>query len=962
MKKCLPLLGILLLFCLLSLTGRLAAQQGIPLIRNFGTAEYGAGIQNWQMGQDSRGLLYVANNFGLLEYDGMQWRTYGTPSGTKVRCLSIAPDDKIYVGSQGDFGYFAPDAAGRLQYRSLAEALPADKRNFDETWRIFQDRNTLYFCTFRYIFVFTDHKLEAIIEPEAPLEPSFYVNHRLYTVVKGRGLMQNKGNALELLPDGEKLAQSSISAIVPYKQQQLLITTFRDGVFLYDGQRLLPWRVAASPLLDQSIINYALLLNNGHYAFGTQGEGLLITDQQGQLQLQLTKDRGLTNRTVLSLYQDRNANLWVGMNNGLSFIELSAPFRLLNEQTGLPGTGYTGLLRQDTLYLGTNNGLYRLDGSSPLPKPVPGTQGQVYSLSQWGHELLMGHHMGPFTLEKGKARSMGTLTGVWMFLPLRQHPNRAIGGTYNGLALFERSARESDWKLVKQLKGFHESARVMEQAQDGSIWMTHGYKGAYNIRLSPEGDSILAVKHYHQTHGFPSNILINVFRIENDLLFSAETGIYRYHAPSDRFVLDEAFTRLLGPDNHIQIMQNDAFGNIYFIGDKEIGVLKKDPLKGYRKESALFNRLQGLLNDDLESLNILEDHSLLLGAKEGFVHYNPLLPPSDSPRFSSLLRAVHITKRGDSLLYGGHGAAIAAAPALRFQDNSLKFAFASTAYEAHSRPLYQFYLEPYENSWSPLTLQSEKEYTNLPEGNYTFHIRSQNSLGQQSAEIQYQFTILAPWYRTAWAYSAYVLLASLLLLLMLQVQHRRHRREKEHIVRQQEAELSLRDTQLEEVSRKSEEEINRLQHEKLQAELEHKNRELATQTMLILSRNEFISDIKDNLTSISKKSKNREVMQELLKITRNIEHNINAESDWEHFQYHFDQVHGDFSNRLRTAYPLLSPQEVKLCTYLRLNLSTKEIAQLLSISVRGVEISRYRLRKKLGLQREENLTDFMLNF
>ncbi|WP_040397555.1 ligand-binding sensor domain-containing protein [Cesiribacter andamanensis] len=964
MKKnlSLPLSLLVMLVVGMWLCQPATAQRGIPLIRNFGTAEYGAGIQNWQMAQDSRGILYVANNFGLLEYDGTQWRMYGSPSGTKLRCLAIAPDDKIYIGSQGDFGYFAPDAAGSLQYTSLASQLPADKRNFDETWRIFQDRNTLYVCTFRYIFIYKDQQLHSILDPAAPLEPSFYVNHRLYTVVKGQGLMQYKAGSLELLPDGEKLAHSSISGIVPYNQQQLLITTFRDGVFLYDGQRLEPWQAPVAPLLEQAIINGALLLKNGHYAFGTQTEGLLITDQNGHIRYQLTKDRGFTNRTVLSLYQDANGNLWAGMNNGLSFVELSSPFRLLNEQSGLPGTGYTGLLRQDTLYLGTNNGLYRLWGRQTAPELVPGSRGQVYSLAQWGPEVLMGHHVGPFRVGRQRAEPIGNLTGLWMYLPLKQNPRRAIGGTYNGLALFEQPAQGGSWRFKKQLKGFEESARVMEQAADGSIWMTHGYKGAYNIRLSSQGDSILQVKHYHQAHGFPSNILINVFRIENDLLFTAETGVYRYQPATDRFVLDEAFTRLLGPDNHIQIMQDDAFGNIYFIGDKEIGVLRKDPLKGYIKETALFNRLQGLLNDDLESLSVLEDHTLLLGAKEGFVHYNPFVPQNEKPLFVTLLRSVRLSTQADSLLYGGHGKAQATAPALPFEANSLKFAFASTAYEALSKPRYQFYLEPYEKSWSPWTLQSEKEYTNLPEGEYTFHVRSQNSLGQQSAEVTYRFSIRPPWYRTAWAYSAYVFMASVLLLLVLQVQHRRHKREKDHIVRRQEEELSLRDTQLEEVSRKSEEEINRLRNEKLQAELEHKNRELATQTMLILSKNEFISEIKDNLSSISKKSKNRELMQELQKITRTIEHTINGEDDWEHFQYHFDQVHGDFSNRLRSAYPLLSPQEVKLCTYLRLNLSTKEIAQLLSISVRGVEISRYRLRKKLGLQREENLTDFMLNF
>ncbi|WP_224995531.1 triple tyrosine motif-containing protein [Cesiribacter sp. SM1] len=938
------------------------AQKGIPLVKNFGTVDYGAGIQNWQIAQDSRGLIYVANNFGLLEYDGNLWRNYGAPSGTKVRCLTISADDKVYVGSQGDFGYFAPNAQGSLQFTSLADSLPASKRNFDETWRVFLDGNKAYFCTFRHIFVFQNDKLWKVLDPQAPLEPSFYVNHRLYVLLKGVGLMQYKGDKLEPLPDTEALAHSSISAIIPYNQQQVLITTFQDGIYLYDGHKLERWQTPAASLLEPAIINDALLLKNGHFAFGTQSEGLVITDRNGVLQQQLTKERGFNNRTVLSLFQDVNSNLWVGMNNGIAFVELSAPFRLLNEQAGLPGTGYTALLHQDTLYLGTNNGLYRLDSNHASPELVPGTRGQVYSITQLGNHVLMGHHNGAFRIGKQKAEPLFKTTGFWMFKPLRQAPDKLVGGTYNGLTLFDKVASTDSWKYLKPLKGLEESARLMEQAADGSIWMVHGYKGAYNIRLSANADSILSAKHYNTSHGFPSNNRINVYRIENDLVFPAETGIYRYNPTTDRFVLDEKFTSLLGADNHVEIMKDDAFGNIYYVSSKEIGVLRKDPIKGYVKETAQFNRLLGLLNDDLQNLTVLSDHSLLLGAKEGFIHYNPFEQAPDNAGFKTLLRTVQTTSGGDSLLYGGHGKGFKQSPELNHNANSLKFSFASTSYDALSRPRYQYYLEPYESNWSAWTNQSEKEYTNLPEGKYTFHVRSQNSLGQQSQEALYTLTILPPWYRTAWAYSLYVFLASAMLLLMLQFQHRRHKKEKDHIVRRQEEELSLRDTQLEEVARKSEEEINRLRNEKLMAEVEHKNKELATQTMSIISKNEFITDIKENLSSISKKSTNREVMHELQKIVRDIERTIDVDIDWEHFQYHFDQVHGDFSNRLRSSFPSLSPQEIKLCTYLRLNLSTKEIAQLLNISVRGVEISRYRLRKKLGLNREENLTDFMLKF
>jgi DNA-binding NarL/FixJ family response regulator len=191
---------------------------------------------------------------------------------------------------------------------------------------------------------------------------------------------------------------------------------------------------------------------------------------------------------------------------------------------------------------------------------------------------------------------------------------------------------------------------------------------------------------------------------------------------------------------------------------------------------------------------------------------------------------------------------------------------------------------------------------------------------------------------------------------------RKYQREQKLMEIEQKKELTRKESEISKLSQQSQEEINKLQNEKLESELRHMNNELATSTMHLLNKNEFISSIKTNLSHIIKKSASEEVKKELLQINKNIEHNISADADWEQFQFHFDRVHGDFSNRFKIAFPALSPQEMKLSAYLRMNLSSKEIAQLLNISVRGVEISRYRLRKKLNLDRTKNLQDFILNF
>jgi DNA-binding CsgD family transcriptional regulator len=201
-----------------------------------------------------------------------------------------------------------------------------------------------------------------------------------------------------------------------------------------------------------------------------------------------------------------------------------------------------------------------------------------------------------------------------------------------------------------------------------------------------------------------------------------------------------------------------------------------------------------------------------------------------------------------------------------------------------------------------------------------------------------------------------------LLFLAFRILDKKYRREQQAMAELQQQQLEQKDTEIEKISLESKEEITRLQNEKLEADLNHMNNELATATMHLLNKNEFIAGIKAQLTQIIRKNDKLESEGELMKITRDIEKNISADSDWEHFEFHFDRVHGDFTRRFKGQFPALTPQEIKLSAYLRMNLSTKEIAQLLNITVRGVEIGRYRLRKKLQLDRNQNLQDFILHF
>jgi hypothetical protein len=872
------------------------------------------------------------------------------------------------VGIQGGFGYFFPNSVGQLMYTSLSDSLPG-KHTIDETWSVYTDNEKVYFCTFSTVYIYDGKNFTITAEASNTINLCFLVNRQLY--VTGRnGVSVLNGNTITPVKGGEIFSRSSVSGILSLLNEELLISTSQNGIFILSNGEVRPWNEQLQPYFKEANVNCMIRLRNGNFAVGTQNQGLLVLNAEGKILMQLTRGRGLDNRTILSLYEDDLNNLWVGHNNGLAYVELGSPFTFINEQSGLPGTGYSGYLDNGNLYLGTNTGLYLKDKNELNSfKLIDNTNGQVYHIRRYSGNLLAGQHKGAMRIEGEAATRVSTEPGSWVFLPLMDDPNKLIEGTYTGLQLYKKE--NGNWKFQKKLNGFTESSRVMAQDKAGDIWITHGYKGAYKITLNSTSDSIMKVSFYGDKKGFPSNLLINVFKIRNELLFTGESGVHKYDEKKDAFVFDDLFTSILGKNVQIWYMQEDALGNIYFIGREHIGVLHKNSVGEYELEADAFSKIRKFLNDDLENITILENNQVLFGAKDGFMHFDPKMRVSRNAIFKTLIRKVISTNERDSVLFYGnyikHDSIIDAQqeinkPDLPFRFNSINFMFAATSFEGDADLRYQYYLDNYEKTWGAWNNKTQKEYTNLKEGHYIFHVRAKNINGELSPETTFEFYINPPWYRSILAYSFYGISVMALLFTGFNLLDRKYQREQKMMALKQKKELFKKENELNQLSQQSQDEINRLQNDKLEADLRHMNNELATSTMHLLNKNEFIASIKTNLGHIIKKSSNEEVRKELHQITKDIENNISADADWEQFQFHFDRVHGDFSNRFKVAFPALSPQEVKLSAYLRMNLSTKEIAQLLNISVRGVEISRYRLRKKLLLDRNKNLQDFILNF
>ncbi|MCA1761782.1 MAG: two-component regulator propeller domain-containing protein [Cryomorphaceae bacterium] len=963
-----------ILFCLVFFTAFTGLAQlrntaiGTPPITNFDRSEYAAGTQNWCIKQDEKGTIHIGNNKGLLRFDGSYWRTTQLPNYTIVRSVEFGPNNRVYLGGQNEIGYLEVGNSGREEYHSLTSLIPDGNRDFEDVWEIFLIDGNVLFCSEKAVFVIENDEC-SVIEPIGKrFENYFQVADRVFFQDKEAGLYEWSGNELLKIDGDGKFKNERIASILPYSENKLLIATVSQGFFFLENTKVETWDIDANEFAKSYQPYCGIQLRNKLYAIGTAQNGFFILNRKGEITQQLDSRKGLQNNTVLSIFEDRQNNLWLGLDNGIDYVEISSSFRMIKGELGVEGTGYASKIFDGKLYIGTNQGLYvkswKLQGSETGNtnfKRLENTKGQVWALNEIEQKLYIGRHAGADVITSDRLNHFSDIEGAWKFMELSKYPGYVLEGTYAGFYLHRKDkSSPTGLEFVGKLDGFEESSRIFEEDAEGNIWVSHAYRGLYKIELTGTVPQINRIVSFESGRGLPANLYINVSKIRNELVFSTPSGAYTYSVPKDSFIVHEDLTDILGENRHIERLIEDELGNIWFSVDDNFGVIKVKE-KGMYNELEIFNfnRLQDALIDGFEHIYAYDSENIFIATEEGFVHYNPTVKDDAKFPFPLYVKRVQLTGQTDSLLMDNGVAVSGNKEELKANMNNLKFVHVTPNFQQLNRIEYRYKLNGFDSDWSRWSTHPEKEYTNLPYGKYTYTVQARNAYGSISNDANYSFVIHPPWYASVYARMAYILLFIIGFFSLFSWIRRREKKKTEAFKQAQNEKLRKKEAEFKETVEKSEKEIFSLRNEKLQNEISHKNSELASATMHLVQKGEILMKIKADLNNLEKDVPEK-LKQKVKQIERVIESDVRLDKNWERFESHFDQVHENFFKRLRSNYPELTPKDQKLCAYLRMNLTTKEIAPLLNISVRGVEISRYRLRKKMELDSDVNLVSFIL--
>jgi DNA-binding CsgD family transcriptional regulator len=898
------------------------------VLTNFSYKDYKGYRQNWEIAQNPNNkFMYFANSKGLLEYDGASWRLYELPTKKTVRTVFIDKKGKIYTGALGEFGYWQKDINGGLKYHSLNQLVKENIFKQEEIWNIIETPEGILFQSFAYMFLYDGAKIEKIQTP-GNIFFVFEANKKYYVNVIDKGLFEYKNRQFSMLPNGEFLKKESVTTILPSQRNGSILIGTQKRLFIYDGKNFTPFNQILNNYLTINQLNSGLKLANGNYVFGTILNGFIITQPDGKIIGEYNKKSNLQNNTVLSLNTDLEGNVWAGLDVGISLLPLSSPFKFFEDSNGERGTVFDAEIFENKLFLATNHGVYFLDLLKNEKKfnLLQATQGYTLDLEIIDKELVCGHNKGTFSLKNNVATLISNITGGANIIPFSNHPNLFLQGTYTSLCMYEKSLT-GNLKFLRKLDGFAEPVKQIIEVGKNKFLLLTLNNGLLLISVSDDLKKVVSNERINQ-----STDVRNIIKIKNEVwVCTRETlRIYDYK------------TKTLQKNEKLE-----SFGN----GIKKIFDLKKMGLWFLKDDLSLGQIKNGQwkdipINKDtwvLDSENVLLLDSTIFFCKEnGFEVINQhefldLFSPKNVQ--NSFVRSISFGKNKENLIM--YDLPNEGNLSLKYNQNNLKFTFCLPQFSTQNH--FRYKLENFSEEWSDYTDFAEKEFINLPPNEYNLHLKSENS-----PEItNFKFTINPPWYWNLWSKIIFLVFIGLLISLMYHLHLKKLEQQNLQFLTEKESQFNAQEE-------KNRQKIIRLRNEQLENDVIRKTEELADSTIKLIKKNELLKQIKEDVEKINTSKSNTHIL-------KLIDTNLNSGHDWQLFEKNFNKIHEDFFKKLLHDYPELSQGDIKLCAYLKMNLSSKEISQLLNITPRSVELKRYRVRQKLKLPTDTNLSVWLMN-
>lgn len=913
-----------------------AAPRVVPIL----PSEYGAANKNWAAAEDGHGFIYFGNDMGLLEFDGLRWKLYKQPKAPIVRSVAVLSHTTIFTGGFEEFGRWERMPSGELEYTSLVPDRPELKPHNSDFWKIYITDDGVLFQSFTELYLY-DYRSVRKLDTRMNLLFLLRSGEEMWAQKMGGPLYRFEGGDFTKIGGSDGFDHTTVRVLLALPEpDRYLVGTGTKGILIYDGTRFTDWNSGLSALMRRYELNCGIRTSRGTYLLGTILGGIFEVDASGRILQHLSTDNLLANNTIMSLFEDSEGNVWAMSDRGLSYLVYEKEVDYYTDPRWKFGSVYDAVIWQGRLFIGTNQGVFyidpeKLDSPEMLSefRQVEGTQGQVWSLRELDGRLWCCHNTG--VLEIGRDLSARKVFEMGGYRIDRTHIHGQELTLY--ASYYKLRALDLGEETMNEIGILPESIYNTEADHMQNLWLEHPVKGVYRCRISEDLRTVSDLKFYGGDSGDGLPYRMQVFRVGGRAVLMGGDHFFTYNDIRDRIETDSLLNACF--EGVADLRRIVPVGGDRFWAVAGAGIYKLT-YDGYTASLDPCPDIPaGKLVYGYENIAILDDSTSLFCCDNGFIiHHSGRLNDDGRTRPAApTIESLSVGKDGSNRSY------LAAHSPARIPHTQNSVGLRFSARGTFARQLsFRHRMLGVDAEWSEPNTTGEALYARLPKGEYTFEVRAEDRFGHMSEPTFMHIEILSPWYTTGWAYAGYVLLGVLLLYstwLLLMLRYRRNYLRK---LRHQEI-LSLRAA-----------------NKELSQELEIREAEIFSQSSMLIAKNELIHKIREMVEDFHNKQGGKTLTPLYYKINAYINNNLDTDTDWKLFLIRFEQKHAGFFRILKERYPDLTGNDLRLCACLKLRLDTKEIASLMNLTVRAVENSRYRLRKKLRLQPSQNLNDFLM--
>jgi|GEM_PF-1453872 len=765
---------------------------GNLFIRNFKPQEYQGILGVWSMEQDKRGVMYFNNTNAILEYDGIQWKRIPVPS--LLRCIEIDKNGKIFVAGVDDFGYLKTDSTGNLFFYSLLNLLPEKERKLNDIFDlIVGENNEIYFSDESKILIYQNNAIKIIYPSKnSHFLRTFKVNEKIYTSQQNIGLQILENNECKLIPEGEKFANIKIYKIVPFFQNKntILIITQKDGFFLFDGKKVVKWNTESDEFIKTHHPYCAEFVDNQHLAIGTLRNGILIINNEGKPIRLINRESNLQDNSILSIFIDKDKNLWAGLNSGISFIELNSPFSLMEQSYGLDNITFFSTLFNNKLYTFSPTAVYTKNWTN-IENPfkiekfqrLDWVTKQILQVMISEKEMFVAHNPDFFVIDSMHKRQIISTNNMVASTFLRINEKLMMVGTVGKLFIYEKMNRK--WQFRNEVKDFSHSILGILKDKYNNFWAIENLQKLIRFKMNENFDSIIEKKVYFEKKEFD---LVAPDTILGNFAFGCANGFMIYDQRTDNFIPYEALNKFLPQKNTKVFLVGQKFNRIRYRLNALDGEIREFIIENDSIFPSPNHPFIRIMEKGVIGTNDIDAENLIFGCREGIIHYSRTFKKDYNQDFLTLIRKISEIHNDSSIIFSGNhcknsdtaGFYQQETKILPYSQNSLRFFVSATFFEGQKLE-FQYFLEGYDKDWSQWTSESKKDYTKISEGNYIFRVKARNIYQTVGQESIFRLKILPPWYRSIFAYIFYAFASIFLIFLIVKLNAKRLIKEKLHL-------------------------------------------------------------------------------------------------------------------------------------------------------------------------------------